>query len=51
MYVSAFKSGNISISKDGDIYTIKGTITTVDGKLVKIDYVGEVEYVYAGSGF
>jgi hypothetical protein len=50
MYVSAFKSGNISISKDGDIYTIKGTIKTVDGKLVKIDYVGEVEYVYAGAG-
>ena len=50
-YITALKSGEVSISKEGDIYTIKGTIKTVDGKLVKIDYVGEVDYVFAGGGF
>ncbi|MBE6250119.1 MAG: hypothetical protein E7111_00515 [Bacteroidales bacterium] len=49
MYVTAFKSGDVTISKEGDIYTIKGSVVTNDGKLVKIDYTGEVDYVYCGS--
>ena len=48
MYVTAFKSGDVTISKKGDIYTIKGSVVTNDGKLVKIDYTGEVDYVYCG---
>lgn len=48
MYVTGFKSGDVTISKKGDIYTIKGSVVTNDGKLVKIDYTGEVDYVYCG---
>ncbi len=48
MYTAAFKKGDITISKKDDIYTIKGLIETIDGKLVKIDYTGEVDYVYCG---
>ena len=37
-----FKSGDVTISAKDGVYTVKGFVTCDDGKVVKIDYVGEV---------
>ena len=36
--------GDLIISKDGDNYVIKGTFTTLSGKVLKVDYTGAVEF-------
>lgn len=47
------KSGDLTVSKDGDNYVIKGLFTTLSGKTVKVDYTGAVEfedYSQVGNG-
>lgn len=36
--------GTLTISKDGDKHIIKGTFTTLSGKVLKVDYTGTVDF-------
>lgn len=36
--------GTLTISKDGDNYVVKGTFTTLSGKVLKVDYTGAVDF-------
>lgn len=47
------KSGDLTVSKDGDNYVIKGLLTTLSGKTLKVDYTGDVtfeDYSNLGGG-
>lgn len=38
------KSGDLTVSKDGDNYVIKGLLTTLSGKTLKVDYTGAATF-------
>ena len=47
------KSGDLTVSKDGDNYVIKGLLTTLSGKTLKVDYTGAItfeDYSNLGGG-
>ena len=37
-------SGDLTIKKDGEDYVVKGILTTLQGKILKVDYTGAVEF-------
>ena len=47
------KSGDLTVKKEGENYVIKGILTTLKGKTVKVDYTGAVtfdDYSNLGGG-
>ena len=47
------KSGDLTVKKEGENYVIKGLLTTLSGKTLKVDYTGPVtfdDYSNVGGG-